>query len=480
MGSSSKFSSILQLTDLDDFITPSQECIKPVLVEKGKSGASGLAKIQIGDNVEINEQGRITKLTKANISLSDCLACSGCITSAESLLIGQQNHAEFLKLFEEVASKEGERAIEKVIVTLSYQAVLSFAVKFRITPIEARAKLSGFFRHLGASHVFDVESVSDLSLIECGKEFVQRVKKKSISAVSTPILASACPGFVCYAEKTHGDWILPYVSEIKSPQQIAGALIKDTLSAEMGIAITRLAVVMVMPCFDKKLEASRSDFVCEDKQTKEVDMVITPIEIEQLLEQVKVDFVDLEASHVDSLNGASEQEWLIPAGSGSGGYAEHVLRYAAKELYGIHLENIVFKPVKNSDMREASLVLQSGEPPVLTVAIANGFRNIQNLVQRIKRKKCTYDYVEVMACPSGCLNGGAQLRPESDGDVKILTSEMETLHTTLVQCHANESVVQKLSDKWASAGVDTETWRRRLRAQYHAVPKSTNVLSVKW
>lgn len=206
---------------------------------------------------------------------------------------------------------------------------------------------------------------------------------------------------MCYAEKTHGDWILPYLSEIKSPQQIAGSLIKDTLAAEMETTAFRLAVVMVMPCFDKKLEASRSDFVYEDKKTKEVDMVITPVEIEQLFEQLNIDFVNLGSSHVDSLRGGSELDWTVPAGSGSGGYAEHVLRYAAKELYGVRLEDIVFKPVKNSDMREAVLELQSGEPPVLRVAIANGFRNIQNLVQRIKRKKCTYDYVEVMACPSG-------------------------------------------------------------------------------
>lgn len=206
-------------------------------------------------------------------------------------------------------------------------------------------------------------------------------------------------GWICYAEKTHGNWILPHLSEVKSPQQIAGVLVKDVLPNELQTSASRLAVVMIMPCFDKKLEASRSDFFHEDQQSKDVDFVITPVEIEQILEELAIEFVDLGSSQIDSLNGVADTAWSVPSGSGSGGYAEHVLRFAAKELYGMTLEDVRFQPLKNSDIREA-FVEKDGEQ-VLSVAIVNGFRNIQNLVQKMKRKKRTYDYVEIMACPSG-------------------------------------------------------------------------------
>ena len=271
---------------------------------------------------------------------------------------------------------------------------------------------------MGATRVFDVESFADLCLFECGQDFVKRFREKS--KTSLPVLASACPGktiiifkkifpglqcllyhsgWICYAEKTHGHWILPHLSEVKSPQQLAGVLIKDLLPKEMQTTASRLAVVMVMPCFDKKLEASRSDFLREDKLSKDVDFVITPVEIEQILEELTVDFNDLGSSPIDSLNGTEDPVWSIPTGSGSGGYAEHVLRYAAKELYDVKLENITFQAMKNSDIREAHL--KKDDQTLLSVAIVNGFRNIQNLVQKMKRKKPTYDYVEIMACPSG-------------------------------------------------------------------------------
>nr|CAG4641660.1 EOG090X05AC [Eurycercus lamellatus] len=479
MASTSKFSSILQLTDLDDFITPSQECIKPVKINKDEHASAGSAKIRIGldgNYVQIDKEGETKQLAKASITLNDCLACSGCITSAESVLIGQQNHIEFLKLCQDIESNTQEKIYDKLVVGLSYQPILSFAAKFKLSPTEARAKLSALFRQLGAVRVFDVESVCDLSLTECGREFVERYKKKTSNSKFTPVLASACPGFVCYAEKTHGDWILPYISEIKSPQQIAGSLIKDTLPSQLQTTASRLAVIMVMPCFDKKLEASRSDFFHEDQLSKDVDMVITPVEIEQMLEELNIEFSNLESSSIDSLNGSMEPEWTVPPGSGSGGYAEHVMRYAAKELYGITLEQINFLPVRNSDLREA-VVEQDGHP-VLRIAIANGFRNIQNIVQKLKRKKCSYDYVEVMACPSGCLNGGAQLRPESNSEAKILASHIDALHLQNKKQEADEKRAQELNDVWMGA-VNVEEQRLKVRTTYRAVPKSTNILTTK-
>ena len=269
------------------------------------------------------------------------------------------------------------------------------------------------------------------------------------------------------------------MSEIKSPQQIVGALIKDTVPNQLQTSAARLAVITVMPCFDKKLEASRSDFLRPDGQSKEVDMVITPVEIEQILEQLNIPFGNLDSSNIDSLMvDEMEPQWTVPPGSGSGGYAEHVLRYAAKELYNVNVETVTFTSAKNSDLREA--VLEHEGQTVLRVAIANGFRNIQNIVQRMKRKRCTYDYIEIMACPSGCLNGGAQLRHESSGEAtKLLSAQIDGLHASLNRREANEQVAQKLGDLWTNSAV-AQGAMVNLRASFHALPKSTSALTVKW
>nr|CAG4650940.1 EOG090X05AC [Simocephalus serrulatus] len=479
MAATSKFSSVVQLTDLDDFINPSQECIKPAKTANVKNiSSSGSAKIHIGEDgsyTQINQTGKAEKLEKAQITLNDCLACSGCITSAESVLIGQQNHTEFLKLCQEVKSSSKDRLFDKIVVGLSFQPILSFATKFSVTPLEARAKLSALFRELGAELVFDVESFADLCLLECGRDFVQRFQEKSANPTSIPVLASACPGWICYAEKTHGAWILPHLSEIKSPQQLAGAFIKDMMPSKIHTSASRLAVVMIMPCFDKKLEASRSDFLREDLISKDVDFVITPVEIEQILEELSLDFIDLSSSQIDSLCGAENTLWSVPSGSGSGGYAEHILRYAAKELYDIKLENIVFQTVKNSDMREG--FLEKDGKIVLSVAIINGFRNIQNLVQKMKRKRVTYDYVEIMACPTGCLNGGAQLRPNSV-ETKAQIAKMDYLYSKMPQRQVDEAQACDLSRTWTDK-TTIEEQQKKYRTSYHAIVKSTNALTVK-
>lgn len=158
-------------------------------------------------------------------------------------------------------------------------------------------KLCGFFRdYLSAEFVFDTTFSREFSLMESSREFVTRFKnaRNGGSADKLPVLASACPGWICYAEKTHGSFILPYISAVRSPQQIMGALVKDYL-AKRVLDTTPDAIfhVCVMPCYDKKLEASRKDFFNEFHQSKDVDCVLSTIEIEQLLEKEHIDLMSI-------------------------------------------------------------------------------------------------------------------------------------------------------------------------------------------
>ncbi|PKU37055.1 hypothetical protein llap_12645 [Limosa lapponica baueri] len=167
------------------------------------------------------------------------------------------------------------------------------------------------------------------------------------------MLASACPGWICYAEKTHGSFIIPYISTTKSPQQVMGSLVKGHFAEQQRLTPDQIYHVTVMPCYDKKLEASRPDFFSQEYQTRDVDCVITTGEVLKLLEQEGVSLSDVDPAPLDTIN---------------------------KDFQEVTLE------------RDGVVLLQ--------FALAYGFRNIQNLVQKLKRGKSPYHYVEVMACPS--------------------------------------------------------------------------------
>lgn len=265
----SHFSGALQLTDLDDFITPSQECIKPVEVQKTKTKTGSKISIQSDGSYFAGEQ----KLQKVEITLADCLACSGCITSAEGVLITAQSQEEVLRVLEENRNSEDRKLI---VFTVSQQPILSLAKRYNLTPVQCFAKLSGYFRSLGADLVLDTKISDDLALIEARNEFLDRFSAATNGEPKTlPMLASSCPGWVCYAEKTHGNFILPYISTTRSPQQIMGVLVKQMLAQQKGIPGSKIYHVTIMPCYDKKLEASREEFYSEVLQSRDVDCVIT-------------------------------------------------------------------------------------------------------------------------------------------------------------------------------------------------------------
>lgn len=412
-----KFSGALKLTDLDDFITPSQECIKPVKVDRVANATKGSSAIKIendGSYIEIDKTGAQKKLEKAVITLNDCLACSGCITSAESVLIAEQSQEELYKILEEnkkVKEKEGGKE-KLVVVSVSPQSVASLAVKFKKTMEEMSSKLVSFLKQLGIHFVFDITFSRDISLIESAQEFVRRFQGSS-NPGSMPMLASACPGWVCYAEKTHGDFILPYISTTKSPQQIMGSLVKDYLAKTHRKTPDQVYHVTIMPCYDKKLEASREDFYHDLYSTRDVDCVITTGEVEIMLNEHEVDIDSLPLTPMDEPFCSYEKNQLVShEGSGSGGYLNYIFKYACKELFGETVDSIEYKVLRNKDFYECSLEVDGKE--VLKFAAAYGFRNIQNVVQKLKRKRCGYHYIEVMACPSGCLNGGGQIKNEED------------------------------------------------------------------
>ena len=214
-----------------------------------------------------------------------------------------------------------------------------------------------------------------------------------------PMLSSHCPGFVCFAEKTHPEAI-PYISTCRSAQQIAGRLLKGHVFPP-GSGAGSVYHVTIMPCFDKKLEASRRDFAHDRADggkggtpVPDVDLVLSTVE---LLEMMEEDGVDLSAlSGAPSPEAGSSIERVMDGGVaalgeasegyGSGGFLEHIFRYSAQELFGVSVgeEPLVFKSKRNADFQYTELVVDGDVK--LRFAKAYGFRNIQSVVKQLRRK----------------------------------------------------------------------------------------------
>lgn len=498
---SSKFSGVIQLNDIDDFIGPGQECVKPVKVDRN---IKKLGRIEIdstdGSLKQTNEDGSKVALKKVNISLDDCLACSGCVTSAESVLISQQSSDELLKIIEN--NKKFIEAnkfchVKKIVVSISPQSSASLAVKYKMDVKTCTRKLVGFFKdHLNAEYVFDTTFSREFSLIESQKEFVERYKQHQAdpASVKFPILSSICPGWICYAEKTHGSFILPHISSVKSPQQVMGSLVKDYLSKKvLDTTPDTLYHVSIMPCYDKKLESSRKEFYNAFHDSKDVDCVLSTIEIEQLLEKENLDLTQMREEDLCvpfKLSACQlsvkkelqkQQDVFTHYGGGSGGYLEHVLVYSARALFDYDLtpDKIEYKQLRNTDFKEVNLEI-NGEVK-LRFALAYGFRNIQNIVQKIKKGTCQYHYVEIMACPSGCLNGGGQIRDEQTNTLsKDLLERVEKVYNSVRNQAANENLFVKslYEDEWLNN--EASEINKHLHTTYHQVEKITNGLSIKW
>lgn len=479
----SNFSGALQLTDLNDFITPSQECVKPVKIDR-RPGKVGKIKIEDdGSYIEVLEGGSERKLEKAKITLNDCLACSGCITSAESVLITQQSQEELYKVLRENLrlQETGEANGQKVVVvSVSPQSRASLAAKYRLSVTDTAHKLTWFFKKLGVHYVFDTTFSRNFSLLESCREFVQRYKDSETNKSALPMLASACPGWICYAEKTHGTYILPYISTAKSPQQVMGSLVKDFVAGQLGVQPNNVFHVTVMPCYDKKLEASRSDFYSDLYSTRDVDCVITTGEVDQMLNTEGLKLSELESMDLDTIvPGMLPPDLVSHDGGGSGGYLEHIMKYSVTQIFGQNCGQLQYKTLRNQDFQEVTVEIE-GCPP-LKMALAYGFRNIQNIVQKVKRGKCPYHFVEIMACPTGCNNGGGQLKPD-DGEetmkerLQRVTELYNSISTLTPDCVPG---MEQLYTNWLG-GADSDKAKQMLHTSYHGVEKIANALTITW
>ena len=523
------------LTDLNDYLGPSQVCIKPVdAPAMPVNDAQTSISVEDGVYVETStgSSRARTTLETAQISLNDCLACSGCVTSAETVLIGMQSAEEVRQELQ----RKGDRVF---IATISAQSVASLQTRLGRPYAVLWPQICLILRRMGFDLVLDISLARHLALRAHVREFRERkrAKMEGVQGKPTlPMLASACPGWVCYAEKAHSD-LLPFVAATKSPQQISGLLAKRVYGPEhAGASVTgslpaplaSIYHVSVMPCYDKKLEASRSDFTSSDG-VKEVDCVLTTGELHDLL--VEHDFETYTPT---------EQELAVPRphpepGSSSGGYLFAILMDVYRTWMNDHPSStpaIEQRTIRSSDYTEYLLRAETGEV-LFKGAVCYGFRNLQNLVRKLQREtgmKSTrmgrglsrrgmdeppYEYIEVMACPGGCVNGGGQMRPDPEWKAAQEAEQAQAMQegapvqgwqgtdrrwVQLVE-HAywdgsalSDNVLGTVKEALSPSAL--RTWLETLdksaaamehsfsesdfRTQYHGVEAQTNGLAVQW
>ena len=296
-------------------------------------------------------------------------------------------------------------------------------------------KMVEALRELGFDKVYDTDFAADLTIMEEATEFLERYK----SGKNLPMITSCCPGWINFIEKHYGK-LLNLPSTCKSPQQMWGAIAKSYLAEKLGIPSEKLFVVSVMPCVAKKFEANREEFINENGNP-DIDVVITTRELAKMIKRSGLDFASLPSSDFNNIMGESTGAGVIFGTSG--GVMEAALRTAYEWITNNTLEDLDFKSVRGLEgIKEASLVIDGN---TINIAIVNGLANAKNLLDNIEDTSKKYHFIEVMACPGGCINGGGQ--PYSKDQYSLIEKRMNALYSEDVnkvirKSHENPEIIK--------------------------------------
>ena len=258
-------------------------------------------------------------------------------------------------------------------------------------------KMVTALKRLGFDKVFDTNTGADFTIMEEANEFVERFKAHE----ELPMLTSCCPGWIKYIEMNYPE-MLPHLSSCKSPHQMFGAILKSYYAKKEGIDPEKIYTVSVMPCIAKKFESKRPEM--KENGLEDVDNVITTRELARMIKQANIDFEKLEDSKFDDPMG--EATGAAAIFGVTGGVMEAALRTAEDILTGKELPKIDFEQVRGSQGIKRATITIAGKP--ISVVAASGLANAKKILEEIKTGKANYQFVEIMACPGGCIMGGGQ------------------------------------------------------------------------
>lgn len=258
-------------------------------------------------------------------------------------------------------------------------------------------KMVTALKRLGFNKVFDTNTGADITIMEEAYELIERLKTND----NLPMITSCSPGWIKYIEMNYPE-LLPHLSTCKSPHQMFGALIKTYFAKKENIDSKKIYVVSVMPCIAKKYERQRPEM--KNDGLFDVDNVITTRELSRMIKQANIEFTTLEDSSFD--NPMGEATGAAAIFGTTGGVMEAALRTAQDALTGKCMDKIDFEEVRGEkEIKKATVNIDGND---LKVVAASGLKNARKILEEIKSGNADYQFVEIMACPGGCVMGGGQ------------------------------------------------------------------------
>ncbi len=326
-----------------------------------------------------------------------CVSCGQCtvVCPTGALIVKDETD----KVFEALADPD------KYVVVQTAPAVRAALGEDFGMPIgtNVEGKMVAALRRLGFDKVFDTNFGADLTIMEEGTEFIDRVKNGGV----LPMITSCSPGWVKFCEHYYPD-LLPNLSTCKSPQQMTGAMIKSYFAEKEGIDPKKIVSVSVMPCTAKKFEHKRDNEGRDGMQ--DVDIVITTRELSDMIKKAGLQFTNLPDEQYDPAMGDFTGAAVIFGATG--GVMEAALRTVADVLTGEDLKEIDYTDVRGTEGIKYAAYEVAGMP--VKVAVASGLENASKILDDIRAGKADYQFVEIMCCPGGCVNGGGQpIQPAS-------------------------------------------------------------------
>lgn len=343
-----------------------------------------------------NERGFATQIASAfDMGLADtaCVSCGQCITACPTGALSEKD--DTAKVLEAIADPD------KLVVVQAAPAVRASLGEAFGLPIgtNVEGKMIAALRRLGFDKVFDTNFSADLTIMEEAHEFLDRVQNGG----TLPMITSCSPGWVRYCENYFPEFI-PNLSTCKSPQQMFGAVVKTYYANKQGRNPEDIVCVSVMPCTAKKFEIGRDDQNASG--VPDVDIAITTRELANLIKRAGIMFNELPDEQADSPLGGYTGAGVIFGATG--GVMEAALRTAAWKLTGENNDAPVdFKEVRGVEGVKEATYEVGGK--TVRVAVASGLANAKKLLKDVKAGKASYDFIEIMACPGGCVNGGGQI-----------------------------------------------------------------------
>jgi len=388
--------------------------------------------------LDFNKRGNKTYVGPANFrGLEDagCIYCGKCIQACPTGALREQDD---IKVFERAVRDQSKTVI--VQVAPSIRASLGEEFGYPVgTNVEG--KMFGTLYELGVNEIMDTNFTADLTIVEEGSEFLDRMQNDGV----LPMFTSCSPGWVNYLELYYPEFI-PNVSSCKSPQQMAGALIKTYYAKKLNKDPKDIVSVSIMPCVAKKAEARRSDMGRDGYQ--DVDIVLTTRELARLIKRRGIDFKNVQP--MEPFGDLARYTGAASIFGATGGVMEAALR-TVSDLLDSEAHLMDFKEVRGKEnIKEATYHLAGQD---INVAVVHGAAAIHDFLEHLKEGKKTYHFVEFMGCVGGCINGGGQpiVKAKDFERIDVIKERTKVLYTMdqkaiLRKSHLNPAVQKLYSD----------------------------------